>query len=308
MAYTSGTETSDASATATLVNRIETALTAHSAWEYVEEVTEGGYTSRVWKNKGTENDFGSDWYLALMRTSDTSDLTFKAAEDWDGSLAYRGCANPSNTYTPGATYASAYESAGYSWSSTNINGYVKLSTNTTSFSWKVHINSKRLIVQTAVGTTVSNIIYTGIFDVPEPFASASYSAMEFPLCVAPILGDDFDSNGSTSRRPQSVGMSLADCFATDTRYSPNYQYLYQYFVSQATGQVGNVATVPPIGTRIYLKNSDNHNGGHRGIFSDIAMFYSAGLSSIGGDTITISGSSYVSLNNYGYGTFWVPND
>src|SRR6478736_4388044 len=67
--------------TAALVAQIETMLTAHAAWEFVENVTQINrqthvattnvydaetYTCRVWKNLGTLNGYGKDFYVAII--------------------------------------------------------------------------------------------------------------------------------------------------------------------------------------------------------------------------------------------------
>ena len=64
-----------------VVTQLESMLTAHSAWVHVENVTEyydqteatsgldyhiETYTCRIWKNKGTSNGTGKDFYLAIV--------------------------------------------------------------------------------------------------------------------------------------------------------------------------------------------------------------------------------------------------
>ena len=308
MAYSSGTETSDGAATATLVGKIEDALTAHAAWEYVEEVTEGGYTTRVWKNKGTENDFGSDWYLALMRTSDTSDLMFKAAEDWDGSNAIRGCLNPGSESYVESTYRSRYGDTGYPWSDSKWNSYVNIATHTSSFSWIIHVNNKRLVVQTSISGSLQGIKYIGLFDKVEPFTSAAWNSYNFPLVLAPFDNTAYDTDGagSSSRRPMSTD-NTSDAYAINSYFATGSSI---YFVNTFVGDVGTLIDHPYVGSRGYVFHTSGNttNGNYRGVYNDLLFFKGAAPSPVGGDTISVSGDSWISLGRIGSYIVWVPND
>ncbi len=303
MAYTSGTETSDASATATLVARIETALTAHSAWEYVEEVTAGSYTVRVWRNKGADNGFGSDWYLALMRTSDTSDLRFLVSEGWDGSLAYRACVNPGSQSYIETTYRSLTGDTGYAWSDGRWNPYLTLATNTSSFAWRIHVNNKRVIVQTSISGSLQGIKYLGLFDKVEPFSSATWNSYNFPLVAVPLdlTGYDTDGSGSSTRRPMAPG-NVSDAYAIRTDG--------QVFVNSFVGTLGTLTEHSYVGSKIYVQHSsaDNTTGYHRGIYSEVLSFYGTAPANSGGDSITVGGNSWISFGVVGNYSYWMPND
>ena len=96
-----------------VVTQLETMLTAHAAWDFVETVTEYGdrvepvtsadyhyqtYTCRIWKNLGSQNGTGKDFFVAivtamqefrhedtgaLVYTKDSQNLWILPFEEWN---------------------------------------------------------------------------------------------------------------------------------------------------------------------------------------------------------------------------------
>src|SRR5690606_322196 len=120
MTYQTGSILS-ATPSADAMSIIESMLTAHPAWEFVENYVDGTYTNRVWKCLGTENDFGQDFYVAFMRltaTINTAPIIVQAAEQYNSTthVATRALAVPGATFNPEATFASPYGATGYAFS------------------------------------------------------------------------------------------------------------------------------------------------------------------------------------------------
>lgn len=297
MSYVENTVVSNAAPTTALVSAIEAQLTAHEAWSFVEQVTDGSFTVRIWRNLGTKNDWGADFYVALMVTtssSGTSNLIMKAAESWDGStkLATRGCPNPASTYTPDATFNSAYGTTGYAWSSTNWNANVSFSTSITSFTYRIVVTSNGLHVFTS---TSNNYGYAGLFETWWPSTTN-----EFPLCVAAPSTSTSTRYTSVSRRP------------TETT-SMSYGF-YMYYVPSATyinGVVaGNVGASSPsalygssfLGARLVLQAPSGPQGTLRGHYRDVLVFAVDSVVNVG-DTVMVDGKLYVCM--YDTGSFGV---
>lgn len=284
MSYLSGTIVSNASPTTALITAIEGELTAHPAWDYVEEVTEGGFTSRVWKCLGTLNGWGEDFYVALMRTSASSTLTVKAAELWNGTLAVRGL--PIVTAgAPEATFKSKYGATGYAWSSGNWNASLIAAVSVTSMAYRIIVTAKGLWVHTYIGTTSSGM-YVGLFDIPSPLVPV---ALEFPL-VGAVINDSANVAGSASRRP--TASNSANWGFPGLPYDLTTVWGYSMGtiptgVAQLSGRALG-AQVPA-----YVLN-DGAAAATRGVMPDVLVFRSeTGI--VVGDTITVDSVQYVCL-------------
>lgn len=302
MGYSNGTITSDANVTVSLVGHIETLLGADDAWEFVQEVVEGSYTSRVWRNLGSENGTGTNFYIALMRTSGSSQLFIKTFEDWNGTLAFRGCFN--STGTPEAVYKSRFGTTGYVLSNNNSGVILGANVSTASTTYFIRVTSRNLfcsIVSVATPTT----IYAGLYEIPSFIASNSF---DFPL----ICG----SFGSTAGLGQISNLCFSSRYPWYTA-GGNTSYwnvhLLPMLTSAYTGYLPS-APLNTFGDKIvaqpwYLVGNTSStvtDGLFRGkLPNDILMMRIDAASH--GDTITINGSPYV-LSHYGgvsYASVWM---
>lgn len=79
---------------------LEGMLTAHPAWQYIEE--HDGH--RIWRCLGTENDFGEDFHVSMKIATFTTLMRFHSFENWNP--ATKGLSRPtvrgSSVHTVGA--------------------------------------------------------------------------------------------------------------------------------------------------------------------------------------------------------------
>ena len=195
MAFSTGTITSSATPTVDLIALVETMLTAHAAWTFVEEYTSGSNVSRVWKNEGALNGFGQDFYIILWRSTTTSTTTLYllAAEDYNSTthLCIRACAQPGTTFTPEATYNSAIGATGQVFSNTTWNTVCALTTSTAAFEYLIRVTNNSLLIKSSSGSAYG--VGAGLFT---PFFPSQPN--EFPLALFQWGNTDTDGSGSVS--------------------------------------------------------------------------------------------------------------
>jgi hypothetical protein len=79
-----------------MVEQIRDDLTAHVAWELVEEFTPGGGSVcwYVFKNLATESGLADDWYAVIGRTLASGKLSLAICEDYDSATHTMGFFSP----------------------------------------------------------------------------------------------------------------------------------------------------------------------------------------------------------------------
>lgn len=300
MAYASGQLTGAANPAQDLVTQIETLLTNHVAWTFVEEVISGTSIFRVWKNAGTSNAWGTDFHIALQRTDIATYLRVLAFEVWDATnkLGIRGCPDPMMTATPEATYASYQGATGAVLTDFNhFNRYCIVPLSTVDFNWWVVVTNNQLIVVSNADAAAPTVL-AGVF---ERFTSHTH---EFPLVVQRVGYGDLDTAGSVSRRPGSAGVSVADCFAVAVYYSI---HVWTTTEGSVPGDLLNLHGGKALGSRVIVRHSASTGGVIRGLYYDLLYFnYSVGVEI--GDTMTIDTQTWLCVNTIsfnGYNSFWV---
>ena len=170
MAYTTSTITSADPAQAFL-DAIEAQFNLHDNWEFVEQVTIATINYRVWRNRGSglanaaaNNSFGSDFYIAMYRSSAT-DLRFKVFESWDAinKKVIRPCKNTS-TLTPNANYSWGDEVNGYTLDSASLTySNTGVALITTGFEYGISVTRNHMWVWTKISTMDCSMGF-GIFE------------------------------------------------------------------------------------------------------------------------------------------------
>jgi hypothetical protein len=205
MSIASGTINSATPGSA-LRTEIETLMTAHSNWTFIEAVVITTTTWNVWKNHGSgvadPNDFGSDFFIALgVSTASPTVMIIRVFEAWDatGKLAIRPV--PTGGQASNAD-ASALATGGVVLSTATAlpgNNTLVAAPNTNNYYIALSKNALKYGSVRSDAPTTYYPIYAGIFD------SFVTDANEFPLVLAGnanTLGTVQGGNGSTSRHPK----------------------------------------------------------------------------------------------------------
>lgn len=302
MSFAHNTIVGSATPTTDLLTIIEASLTTHPAWEFVEEYVISTVTTRVWKCLGTENDFGTDFYICFRYTTasaGTADLYITAAEEYSTSThqATRGVGNPANIITPDATYNAYQGATAANFNSTVWNQLCWSVTSTVSFEYFVAVTSNYILVKTSATPTYAN--YVGLF---QPFFPSN--ANEFPLVLCPFGNIDVDGSGSVSRRP-TVTTSMTDAFAISCDEN---QSTMRY--ETAVGTVADTSASlyqsgdGPVGCRALVYHTNTTGGTYRGLFYDVVILNQHGDVSRG-DTVVINGETYYCVDDAGSYGLWI---
>lgn len=292
MSYTSGTITS-ATPSTVLLAAIETEMTNHPAWEFVEEYVDGTYTNRIWKNLGTENDWGQDYYVALMRLTSgigANPIIIKAAEQYSTSthLAIRNIGPSSSTaVTPAATYAS-YNETGLSFTNSVIFS-PSITVQTTAFTYHIGVTANWFSVYNTTMSTTYGPLITGLYT---SFWVTDWPDQEFPLVSRYAFHSSTSGGGAYSRRPGRIGVATNYCFNVCVATGLAY-----------TNLIGNIGTThsllgsklygSPYATSTYL-DSSNSAGPAKGIIPDMLIFGYSTTPALG-DTLTVDAETWTCL-------------
>ncbi len=200
MSYSTGTINSLTPAVA-LMTTLDTAIDGHVAWVFVEEVISGTSVCRVYRSIGTANGFGTDFYIYVFRSSDTSTVSIAMSETWDAGTKRAGKIAPYNltaANTPAADQsyptvrnpltemAVVTATAGFMHSPT-------LNTNTTGFEYWISVTAKAVTVAVKVAGTPHGPIYAGLYD---SFHPTSLDA--FPLVIWGTVGSATAGGGAST--------------------------------------------------------------------------------------------------------------
>ena len=89
MSYHVGTLSPNINAAKELMDTVQVHIDAHPAWQFVEQVPGGVTTTKrvdVYKCLGTANSFGTDFFMAFTRNTDSGNFQVLLAEQYDGAL------------------------------------------------------------------------------------------------------------------------------------------------------------------------------------------------------------------------------
>lgn len=293
MSYTSGTLSSSTSTPgADLLSQLESMLTSHPNWDYVQDVTLSGSTYRVWKNRGSgtgANSFGQDFYVHF-RVDSSQNLNVSASEGFVTSSgnAIRPVAGRTNGQALNANGSFGDETNGLALDSSSVPyAYVQTAASTPYY---ISVTSNRICL--AAGS--SSAFYAGLFDSLLP-------SEPFPLCISGTSNlETFYTtmDSGTSRQP---GKS-----AGNTDYYNFIHKLTSWTVTSGDAQTIDIAIGAPLGSRVLLApytQSPGLYGSARGLLYDCFYLPDGGNATRNGDTMTVGSDVYTKMK---FGTSNLP--
>lgn len=199
MSFNSGTISGSATPALALMSALHTEIDGHAGWTYIEEVTSGTTTTRVYRSDSAFNTHGANFYLYLRRTDDANtSISVALSELWTtggtGTVTYpvTTAAIAATTLTPDAS--GRYNGA----TSTGVllaNCFQPtLAVNTTSFFWLCSVTADRVVIGTLSGGSNSGVyagayerLYTSVID-PAPLCLMAVSGNATTVGSSAVMG------------------------------------------------------------------------------------------------------------------------
>lgn len=298
MGYRTGSITS-ANPAADLYAQIEAEFNLHANWDFVDTVTIGSNTHKVWKNRGTgsgANAFGQDFFLDFQYAASAgTTLRVRAFELYDS--VNDKCAHPcvptasSLAINADGSWGDATPgvSTGYTLENTNL-VYAEILTVTTAFDYFIQVAVNKISVAAKFSTT-NTALYAGVF---EPLMAAD----PFPLCIVATSGNENSlTDCGVSRHPNKT-----------TTAADNFKFQCEAYNSQG----GNAATADlfhnaAFASRILLRHINSAGtsdaaiyGRNRGLLYNCVYLPDGGTATVNGDTMTSGAETYTKMK---FGTF-----
>lgn len=276
-------------------------LVAHAAWDYVGEYLAGSYRCRTYKNLGTLNSFGTDWFLTVSWTDSspgTSSIYFNLSERFDtGTNKMMGIVPASDTHTT-PTQANNWgygtPTTQYSAMASGTNSGLTQYWSTTDMTyWIVVTNSTVMFRSSAANFLFIGGLYTPLITHAEDFPLAGINCG---------LGDGRYSGGGVTRRPGDTAYSNFT-FGLDNSPTSDADR-----AGAPIGQVPFVADEPwlggkAIGTPWRLRMYSKSKISTRGEVPNVAVFLQAAEVALG-DTLTVDGAQWVCGHDFGSYGVW----
>lgn len=285
MSYTSGTLSSSTSTPgADLLSQLESMLTSHANWDYVQDVTISGSTYRVWKNRGSgtgANSFGQDFYVHF-RVDSSQNLNVSASEGFvtaSGNVI-RPVAGSSAGQALNSNGSFGDETNGLALNSSSVPyAYVQTAAATPYY---ISVTSNRICLASGAGSA----FYAGLFDSLLPNEP-------FPLCITATSGMEtfyYTADGGTSRQPgKSAGNTDAYNFC---------HKLSAWTVTSGDTQTIDIAIGAPLASRVLLAPTQQNPttyGTARGLLYDCFYLPNGANATRNGDTMTVGSDVYVKM-------------
>lgn len=288
MSYTSGTISSSSTPVEDMMDVLRNELGNHSAWAFIEDNKQSSSDTNyieIWKNDGSLNSWGSDFYIGFEIQQDYEDIYTYAMEEWDSSAkeAVRGAMDENDTNDIGSNAACPKTVPFNNFSSDLCN--IKAEVNTTSFQYFVQITNDTLVW----GTDSNMLHYVGLYD-----SFIDTNSNEFPLIVGELHVENFAH--AISRVPNlenTTGASYA--FASGT---------LRWTTDRYAGRIPdykNVFLDAPVGSRVALNGAYSSRRSFKGLLKDNVLFFDTESNVNIGDTVDIDGSTWV----YVGGPCWI---
>lgn len=287
MVYATADVTGDSAANVTLKTALDSLLTAHPSWTFIETSTTYGQDVDTWKNDA--NDAGVTFYIHVSNQFSTYGVAIAVSELYNDTTHYpaRLAPAPYSTYTPDATYATYSES--YSWTG----------------AWFVYFGYTTASDYTYRMAVTRNGIYafpglwsqnhpTGLFVWDRFYPTAEN---EFPLGIGRMFTPTEDDFSGTRQNPNK-GVSTSDAFKW---YATGYYSLYNTIEGTANSSFWGDGSIDAFPDHIQVKD---RNSNVKGQTFDDALQAQVNTSAVSyGDTVTINGDSYVVLDGPTSGSF-----
>jgi hypothetical protein len=288
MSFSSGTISGSATPAAALMSALHTAINAHAGWTYIEEVTSGTITTRIYRCNAATNTHGIDFYVGIKRASDASLAVIPVVfESWTtggtGTVAFpvTTTALAGGTLTPDAS--GRYNGATASGTALTNCLLGNLVVNTTSFYWNCSITNDRIIFGYLSGGS-SGGVYAGAYE--RLYSSAIDPS---PVCLIQPLSEKVN-----------IGSTAIAMFTRELAPFSSLANNWKGYMQQATYVLGphNPATSTDLTTGFYSAAKCLVGGATsatrasaRGRLYDI-LDCTPGTPGVTGDTATIGGVAY----------------
>lgn len=300
MVYRTGHTDAIAQPAVFIRSEIEAALSAHGGWQFVKEFVSSSFTCRTWKCLGASSGLGTDFFVTMFwNTAQTATgATYWSCHEQfnaTSNLLIRACAPPAVTYTPEATWASAFGATGYLPNASQIPTSVTTTVSATSMDYWIKVTKRGIFVKTSSDTYGT---YVGLFEPLVPHAQ------EFPIIQWSIGSSSAGTNGSVSRRPSCSGVSMSSAFSIRSEVSAA-NTLSALISSLPFGGVlyGGKA----YGSRFYFKHATTTNGEGRGAAYDCLVFAQE-ADVARGDSVLVEGRKFVCIDDAVSTGLWVDTE
>ncbi len=278
-----------------LLSALETMLTAHASWTFVEEYVATTVTNRIWKNE--DNSWGEDFYVIFsITTAGSKTFNVRACEYWDTTThrAVRPVYDPGSNHAPSATYAAHSDTGQYApvYNGTFAIGYT--GSGTTIIDYWYLVTRDGLYMATTGGVSVAVGVFEPLF--PE-------NTQEFPLFLINMYGEG--GGGWVSRRPTQSGVLTPDCFSVHSWRPPSGSgipvYSYTFLMGSLAGAPSGRALYggAAVGGRPLIAYKTQSGGQYRGLWRD-GLLFDTGTNHAIGDTATVDGVEWVCFNQGSY--------
>lgn len=173
----------------TLMDTLKAMIDAHAAWEHVATITSGSNTAEVFRCLGTHNLHGSDFYMAMRRTSDATTSVFVGiSEGWNGTemtkIAPYVTSSTTLAIEADGSYATARNPATHL---AGTNGFIAPTTigtlNTTGFTYWASVTNNYFAAGLIAGANTG--VYAGAY---EKYASDVTAHPIINIELAALLG------------------------------------------------------------------------------------------------------------------------
>ena len=284
MGYATSNETSDATPSATMLTALETLLTAHASWTFIEEISSPG-VYRIWKNDN--NDSSITFYVAIDGDTSNTQLRFTAFELWEADGAdvpSRICPNPATTLTPAAD--ASYATTG-TWTGAN---WEVVTGDTSDYTYYMMVNNNGILLNTDQGTSGFTF----------PWWIGTWKAWmnngnEYPVASIALADTDLDGGGSKTRSIGNESTSTTDAFQCSSvegiydHIAVNYSTLEgtQYPELENSSGIADYASAPVVRAGNFII------GRLHG--TDVLFCRTNGGVVSQGDTVTIEGDTYAEV-------------
>lgn len=308
MSYATGPIQSATQPAKDLMDTVGTTIDAHAAWEFVEEVAgTGTNVARVYRCLGTLNGFGTDFYMAMTRTSLTSGVVVTIGEGYDSTN--KRLTNPAVYFTTTpttpdtdlsyptdrhvaneTTLTAATQGFLYGAGAATSNVFTGLGVNTTGYTYWVHVGATYVVVATRVGTA-GTAAFAGLYD-----SFHAVGADPFPIWCGGLVstGTAFQAVGGIvgAYTRQSVAGALNYQFTGGMNNTPWTTLYSGNFLSPGAKETISAKWFP---SRLLLHENSRRNAMRGLLPAAVLTIDMTENPEAMGDTVTINGQLYTCL-------------
>jgi hypothetical protein len=225
--YTTGSDAASATAAADLRTKLDTAILTHTNWSSVENISITGGTSNVYKCSGTNNSYGTDFYMAMtILTATPLVLRFQLFESYVAGSTHQATRSirTSSTASTAPSTGNGYvvDNTGYTLDNAAVPSFALTLDGTNIWVWGLHVSKSRIELSVAQsgGASMAGFIggvYTlnsravaGVNNVFPLFAASGTSAIVTAAGASSATVVNFSRNyasGGTMQVGQLVGSS-----------------------------------------------------------------------------------------------------